>query len=649
MPRLSTALVVDSDPKGLESLGYGFQSDGCRAVTSSDFAAADALADPVEVAVVVVREPRAAALDLLGRLRKKGGSVALLAMGPATVREQVRAAGVDFLPLPAFVRDVLTAGKMLVAERKVAGGANAEADISGSLSDYGLVYLVRTMVGLGRSAIIQVERANRRGEVRVSGGEVTAAQVGSLQSSAAFHHLLLWEEAALEIKLRSQVRRGPINKRPEELIEEAERFLRDFAHATKDLGPTRAVFLADQSKATSAGQDVPVEVGPVVRLFDGQRTLGEVIEDSPFRVFDTLRVVSRLRDLGVLSRKDGVVPEDGASKLPLSEWLSPPPAQAIITVSETPTALQGSEGAPVLPSTPPAPASAPPASAATDQRGGPGTRRKSPRRDHKATLEQATLGRGGSSAAPPAVAVPAAVPAAIPAKPGPLAPAKAAPAHPRAAPAPAMAAAPAPTGRADLSTSGTLEMKPRGPLHAGPSARPAPAVTAETPSIVVDFGADPDPPAQAAPTPPPRPAAPVARVEKHLVQTVGTVEVVATPANGIPRRPLPPPAAPAPPADMSIQIDPALMEDMAAIESAPATPPPIPIAAAPQKRPPSRPRTTPVKSRPTVPEVKRPTGKRPSAEFSALEADFFARESELYKEEKPESFDDLDRKGQRRR
>jgi hypothetical protein len=36
--------------------------------------------------------------------------------------------------------------------------------------------------------------------------------------------------------------------------------------------------------------------------------------------------------------------------------------------------------------------------------------------------------------------------------------------------------------------------------------------------------------------------------------------------------------------------------------------------------------------------------RRPSSDFSALEKDFFEREADLYKEEKEESFDDLDRR-----
>src|SRR5205814_3842794 len=108
-------------------------------------------------------------------------------------------------------------------------------------SEYGLFFLLRTMIGLGRSGILQIERANRRGEIRFFEGQVTAAQVGSLQGSAALHHLLLWEEAALDLKLRQVIHRGPLHQRSEDLLDEAERFLRDFAHASKNLGPIRTV------------------------------------------------------------------------------------------------------------------------------------------------------------------------------------------------------------------------------------------------------------------------------------------------------------------------------------------------------------------------------------------------------------------------
>src|SRR6185312_7585264 len=43
------------------------------------------------------------------------------------------------------------------------------------------------------------------------------------------------------------------------------------------------------------------QITPLLRLFDGRRVLADVIEASPFRIFDTVRMIRRLKDAGVLA------------------------------------------------------------------------------------------------------------------------------------------------------------------------------------------------------------------------------------------------------------------------------------------------------------------------------------------------------------
>jgi CheY-like chemotaxis protein len=535
MPRLSAALVVDSDPKGLEVLAYGLQGEGVRVTSSSDHAAGVELAVSAapQIAVVVAREPVADALSLARTLRapSSGPPIPVLMLGPATLRPEARAIpGVDFLPLPAFVRDVITAGKMLAA----ADSDGQNADIGGALSEYGLFFLLRTILGLGRSAHVQLERGNRRGEIRFLEGQVTAAQVGSLQGSAALHHLLLWEEAALDLKLRPVIHRGPFHQRSEDLLEEAERFLRDFAHATKNLGPIRTVLTVDPG---SAGQTVPPEVVPVVRMFDGQRTLGDVIEDSPFRVFDTIRIISRLVDTAVLIRQQQ--PPGPVAASPAQ--LDPEPAPVVPSIEES------AAGAPPigLPARPGAP---------KEQRAGAAKAGRPGRRD-KPTPDHASLPK----TSPPKTTSPtSATPDAAKhtgAKSGAATPAA------RAAP-PARGAVLADTGasaRGEMRSSGTIEVR-----HS--ATRDTPAGGTSDPSVVIDFEAIGAP--ATAPAPPP--AAVVSATipaPGHLAQAVGVVE-------GRPLRN--DRAAPPAPPGGSIQLDPELMAEMVAIEmaSTPATPPP---------------------------------------------------------------------------
>jgi hypothetical protein len=63
------------------------------------------------------------------------------------------------------------------------------------------------------------------------------------------------------------------------------------------------VYQKSDAKLASTVGSVPSEVTPVLRLFDGRRTLTDIIDESPFRVFDTIRILTRLVDVGVLTRR----------------------------------------------------------------------------------------------------------------------------------------------------------------------------------------------------------------------------------------------------------------------------------------------------------------------------------------------------------
>jgi ActR/RegA family two-component response regulator len=600
MNRPTPALVVDADPRGLEALAYGFQGEGWQPTPVPDYAGAHdaAVRTTPQLAVVAVREPSGPGLTALRDLRASGTPLPVLVLGPESLRNEVRALSADFLAMPAFIRDVLTASKLLTAVQQASGRTDDEAGMTGSLSEYGFFYLLRAMVGLGRSGILQVERANRRGEIRFSDGEVTGATAGSLSGMAALHHLLLWEEAAIDLKLRPTVHRSALHQRPEEVVEECERFLRDFAHATKDLGPTNTVLRADLDKAANAGDTVPAEVGPLVRLFDGKRPLGEVLEESPFRVFDTLRIVSRLVDLAILVRVETAPPARPSSTPTIKILPDPLPAPVVPgPASEPPRAAQPERTPP--PSKTPSP---------KDQRTGTPNRRKLPRRE-RGNLEQRNLNR-----TPPPLASPVSD----------HSPAGGAAAAPEAKPIEATPAAPS-TASGQLRTSGTIGAA-RGELRSAPREVSRPA---DAPSVVIDMGgADPAAPAPAAP-------AVSGTTSRHAT---GVMEA------------RPSAAQPTASSGFSIQVDPDLMAEMADHEAARPTPPPVLVPA-----PAAAPAPTPAAVRngtPAASPAKEPTppphteaGKRalrPSSEFDALERDFFAREADLYKQEHPESFDDLD-------
>jgi hypothetical protein len=264
-------------------------------------------ASAADILVVVAREPYDGTLTLLSQLcsNEETRALPLLVMGPASLRSSVLDCGaIAFLPTPVFVRDVITASRILVSlGTQHADAHNREPKIDGTLADFGFFSIIRVMSGLLRSGVLQVERANRRGEILFSEGEMTAAQVGSLQGPPAIHHLLLWEDAKIELRLHAVARRSQFSGRFDQIMDEAERFVRDYAHAIQGIGPSSSVYQKSDARLASTAGSVPSEVTPVLRLFDGRRTLTDIIDESPFRVFDTIRILTRLVDVGVLTRR----------------------------------------------------------------------------------------------------------------------------------------------------------------------------------------------------------------------------------------------------------------------------------------------------------------------------------------------------------
>ena len=290
MTHPASLLLVDADTNGLETLTYGFEREGCKVMRTSELPRAQELArqSGPELAVVSVREHPEAALAVVKSLRETGRDLPVLVLGPAPLKEASLFAGAaDFLRTPTFLRDVVSAARLnaLVVRGGDAGG-------EGLLSDYhGLYYLLRALAATERSAIIQLTRGKRQAELRIREGTAMSANVAALQGIPALHHLLLWEEAVLSVKLRDVPKRSQFPFTAQETLDECERFLRDFAHAARDLGPSTTVYEATLEPRAGTPGLQPGHIA-LLRLFDGKRGLADVVEESPFRIFDTVRTLS---------------------------------------------------------------------------------------------------------------------------------------------------------------------------------------------------------------------------------------------------------------------------------------------------------------------------------------------------------------------
>jgi len=312
MSSISKVVVVQHDPRASSAVRLGFEREGATVVTAEDAGAID---DDTAL-VVAGAEGAEPARALLRTLATKDAPI--LWVGNGVVREEAWAAGADeVLPQPAFLRDVVTIGKLLAGRKR-----GHRSTFNGDLGDYfGVIYMVRALAATGRSGVLTLVRGLRRGEIRLFEGEVTSAHMGGMHGQAGFHQLLLWTEARFEWRHERVVRRQQIPMPHDEVIGQAERFLDEIRVVSGGLSPA-AVYAQSATKIQAMARKLPTEVHGVLRLFDGNRTLADVLEDSSFRVFETLRVALRAVESGLLEQVEVSKPKAAMrAVLAVEEWL----------------------------------------------------------------------------------------------------------------------------------------------------------------------------------------------------------------------------------------------------------------------------------------------------------------------------------------
>src|SRR6185295_1934663 len=76
------------------------------------------------------------------------------------------------------------------------------------------------------------------------------------------------------------------------------------------------------ARVQSFGKQIPTEVHGLLRMFDGHRALADVLEDSAYRVFETLRVAQRAVEVGLLRPVEHQPPRPSwRALLAVEDWL----------------------------------------------------------------------------------------------------------------------------------------------------------------------------------------------------------------------------------------------------------------------------------------------------------------------------------------
>jgi len=373
-------LLVDGDPKSLRVMEVSLKKAGFSVTTAVN--GSDALAkcelSPPDLILADTKMPEMDGFELCRRLKtdeRYRGTPFIFLTGQKSVEFKVKGLelGVeDYLTKPIYIKEIVTRVKILLQkkEKERLEKKDLKASFAGSLSDMGVVDLVQTLEMGKKSGALHVK--NRKGVEAVCffrDGRIMDCELsGKLTGENAFYRLLNWQEGEFAIEFKPIEREERIPVSTQGLLMEGMRRIDEWGRIVEQLPALDRVFQIDYRLLAERLAEIPDDVNALLRLFDGRRTLEQVIEEADYDDLAAAGVISKLFFEGLIREKEGAAGEEPAAPGPSVGAEERGPSHTPPPVAGGPEAdgvdwfagpMPGGPGSADAPSPPPRPAAPP--------------------------------------------------------------------------------------------------------------------------------------------------------------------------------------------------------------------------------------------------------------------------------------------------
>jgi CheY-like chemotaxis protein len=305
-------LLVDSDPRSLRVLEVSLRQAGYSVASAKDGQEALDLmhAAVPDLLILDVRLPRLDGYGVVRKMKQSGDLdrvPVVFLTNQNSVEDRIRGLELgieDYLTKPIFVRELLARVRILLARRsqhqllqsQVAGRSRFE----GSTDDMGLVDLLQTFEVSRKSGILVLASGALTARVFLRDGKIVDAELGSLRGEEAVYRALVWRKASFSVEFATVSHDDVIGTSTQAILMEGLRRLDEWGRLADQLPPLTGVFALKHAELQQRLPEVPDELNGILRLFDGRRTLLEIVDESPFEDLSTLSTISKLYFEGLL-------------------------------------------------------------------------------------------------------------------------------------------------------------------------------------------------------------------------------------------------------------------------------------------------------------------------------------------------------------
>jgi CheY-like chemotaxis protein len=355
-------LLVDGDTKSLRVLEVSLKKAGFNVTTAVN--GADALAKVETAAPDLIisdtKMPEMDGFELVEKLKQHGDWSAIpfiFLTSQSDVEDKIRGLelGVeDYLTKPIYIKEIVTRVKILLQKKqRVAieeGKRESRTKFAGALSDMAVVDLIQTIEISRKTGVIHFRNPDgKRGAIYFRNGKVIDAELGRLTGEDAVYRLLVWNDGDFEVEFKNVRRKDVIELSSQGLLMEGMRRVDEWGRLCEQLPPLETVFEVDYRELSDRLAEIPDEINGILRLFDGRRSLMQVVDDCDFADLEALNVVSKLYFEGLIyDATAGAAPSEMDSEQPdLEGWLQEQALPEPERPAETAAPVEAEDFAPV--------------------------------------------------------------------------------------------------------------------------------------------------------------------------------------------------------------------------------------------------------------------------------------------------------------
>lgn len=309
---MRTVLVVDGDAKNLQILKESLESSGFKvnAVDDGIKAWETVLTDKPDVIVSEVDLPGMDGFRLLAKLQKDpvASSIPLIFLtNRRNVEDRLKSfrSGVkDFMIKPLHVKEVVARLNMILRrlERTNVGESQSARKVVGRLEEKSVEELVESCGAERRTGVLTLYgQDNLNGEIYFRDGAVVNARFNNFRAEKAVYQMLPWRRGHFVLTLREINVEDEITVSNLGLLLQGFKRLQERERFVKQLPSLDAVLVkTSRFEEILKKKTISSDAYKFISLFDGHRTVSDIIAESIYDDLKTLEKTTRLYAQGFI-------------------------------------------------------------------------------------------------------------------------------------------------------------------------------------------------------------------------------------------------------------------------------------------------------------------------------------------------------------